>query len=206
MDGGILGASYETLAIVAAVKVPLVAIMVWLCARIAGRAGYNPWRALWMLVPIFNITAVWAFAYGRWPVESVRPSRAAAEPDRSIEVPSEESSSVVSRETGWVLSGFDGNGDRVRLEISDGRLAAAGRDGIEVGRSRSCALTIDDESVSRVHATLLIENGELCIVDLDSTNGTFVDDQEVEPGRAPVAMRRGAQVMLGDVRLSVNRG
>ncbi len=206
MDGGVLGASYETLAIVAAVKLPLVVAMVWLCARIAGRAGYNPWSALWMLVPIVNITVVWAFAYGRWPVEHVRPSSTAAQPDRSIDVPSEDTSGVVSRETGWVLSGFDGNGDRVRLEVSDGQLAAAGRDGIEVGRSRSCALTIEDESVSRVHAAILVEEGELCIVDLESTNGTFVDDREVEPGKPPVAMRRGAQVMLGDVRLSVNRG
>lgn len=206
MDNGILGVGYQTLAIVAAVKLPLVVVMVWLCARIAGRAGYNPWRALWMLAPIVNITAVWAFAYGRWPIEEARRSARAGGRGPADEPPSEDSSALLSRETGWVLSGFDSDGNRVRLEVSDGRLVDAGRDGVEIGRSRGCPLTIEDESVSRVHAALLADDGDLCIVDLDSTNGTFVDGHQVEPGAPPTAVRRGAQVELGDVRLSVNRG
>jgi len=39
-------------------------------ARILKRTGFNPWRALLILVPVVNLIGLWVFAFGRWPVES----------------------------------------------------------------------------------------------------------------------------------------
>ena len=35
--------------------------------KILRRTGYSEWWALLLYVPIFNIVALWLFAYGRWP-------------------------------------------------------------------------------------------------------------------------------------------
>lgn len=208
MEGVFLGVSWTTWAVVAAIKLPPVALMLWLCARIAVRAGYSGWRALWLLVPIGNIVAVWGFAYAEWPGPGRR-ARASAGP-ATARTPEASGDGGVSTspggETGWVLSGFDGNGDRVRLELADAELEAAGSDGLDAGRSRSCALRLDDESVSRRHALFTVDGGGLCIVDLGSTNGTAVDGRSVGPDDGAVPLERGAQVELGDIRLSVNRG
>lgn len=49
-----------------------------------------------------------------------------------------------------------------------------------VGRGRDNDLRIDDSTVSRRHAVLrLQENGEFAITDLESSNGTFVNEQRV---------------------------
>jgi outer membrane biosynthesis protein TonB len=51
---------------------------------------------------------------------------------------------------------------------------------ILVGRSPSCDLVIDHESVSHYHAMIFQdENGNLAIQDLQSTNGTFINGQKL---------------------------
>ena len=45
--------------------------------KILRRTGYSEWWALLLYVPLFNIVALWLFAYGRWPktgASSARPS------------------------------------------------------------------------------------------------------------------------------------
>src|SRR5258705_374977 len=59
-------------------------------------------------------------------------------------------------------------------------------------------LVIPDESVSTTHAKLQRREGVWVLVDLDSTNGTFVDGERVK-GEAPLAP--GATVRFGDVQL-----
>lgn len=44
-----------------------------------------------------------------------------------------------------------------------------------VGRSQRCELKLSDPSVSLRHAALELVDGRLCITDLDSLNGTFVE-------------------------------
>jgi diguanylate cyclase (GGDEF)-like protein len=52
-----------------------------------------------------------------------------------------------------------------------------------VGRHPSCQLIIDDPSVSRRHARVFLQNGELWLQDLGSRNGTFVDGRQLESKR-----------------------
>ncbi len=50
---------------------------------------------------------------------------------------------------------------------------------VSLGRSSKCDIHINDEYMSRRHAELSIKGGILRIVDLDSSNGTFVNGQKV---------------------------
>ena len=48
-----------------------------------------------------------------------------------------------------------------------------------LGREDECQIVIDDESVSRRHATIQEEEDGYTVVDLQSTNGTFVNEARV---------------------------
>jgi hypothetical protein len=58
--------------------------------------------------------------------------------------------------------------------------------------------------VSREHARLFVRGGQLFIEDLESTNGTFVNQQKLSPGR-PRPVRDGDEIRLGWVRLWFRR-
>src|SRR5437899_328855 len=69
---------------------------------------------------------------------------------------------------------------------------------VNVGRADYNDLVISDGSVSTAHAKLQRREGVWVLVDLDSTNGTFVDGERVH-GESPLAP--GAVVRFGDVQL-----
>jgi pSer/pThr/pTyr-binding forkhead associated (FHA) protein len=66
-----------------------------------------------------------------------------------------------------------------------------------IGRADYNDLMLPDDSVSTVHAKLQRREGIWMIVDLNSTNGTFVDGERV-PGEAPLAP--GSLLRFGEVR------
>jgi pSer/pThr/pTyr-binding forkhead associated (FHA) protein len=68
---------------------------------------------------------------------------------------------------------------------------------VNVGRADYNDLMIPDDSVSTVHAKFQRREGIWILVDLDSTNGSFVDGERIA-GEAPLAP--GALVRFGDVR------
>jgi pSer/pThr/pTyr-binding forkhead associated (FHA) protein len=67
-----------------------------------------------------------------------------------------------------------------------------------VGRADYNDLQLPDDSVSTVHAKFQRREGIWMLVDLDSTNGSFVDGERVA-GEAPLAP--GALVRFGEVRV-----
>ena len=69
---------------------------------------------------------------------------------------------------------------------------------VNLGRADYNDIVLPDPSVSTSHAKLQRREGVWVLVDLDSTNGTFVDGERVR-GEAPLAP--GATVRLGDVQL-----
>lgn len=93
--------------------------------------------------------------------------------------------------------------DEPCLEILGGRAKGrtvrlrAGRG--EIGRAPSCLLRLDDEGVSRHHATVeLGADGTVVIVDRGSTNGVYVNGERVHR----IALREGDRVQIGpDVTL-----
>ena len=49
-----------------------------------------------------------------------------------------------------------------------------------IGRSESTSIQVDQESVSRQHAKIVTASGTSRLFDLGSTNGTFVNDKQVD--------------------------
>jgi len=70
-----------------------------------------------------------------------------------------------------------------------------------VGRRDDNSLMIDDGFVSGAHAEVMFDQGTWWLVDLDSTNGTFVNGR---PVRARVRLADGDVVQFGRVSLRVN--
>ena len=70
-----------------------------------------------------------------------------------------------------------------------------------LGRGTDCDLRLVDPGVSRHHAELRVEDGEVVLVDLGSTNGTFVNGQPVRR----VTLADGTQVTLGRTTLVFRR-
>ena len=62
-----------------------------------------------------------------------------------------------------------------------------------LGRGTDCDLRLVDPGVSRHHSELRVEDGQVVLVDLGSTNGTFVNGQPVRR----VALTDGTTVTLG---------
>ena len=61
-----------------------------------------------------------------------------------------------------------------------GRRIDLTRDEVSIGRSEQCTVYVNSDLVSRRHATINCVLGHYIVVDLKSTNGTFVNDQRVE--------------------------
>lgn len=71
----------------------------------------------------------------------------------------------------------------------------------EVGRSSPADIQIPIPTVSSRHALLRVEADRVCVTDLNSTNGTVVNGQELGPlDNAEVAI--GGEVIFGDVFLA----
>jgi uncharacterized protein involved in exopolysaccharide biosynthesis len=68
-----------------------------------------------------------------------------------------------------------------------------------VGRSPRACIRLDRASVSQLHARLSEREGLYYLADLNSTNGTFVND---EPLKDEVPLRPGDIIAVGDVQLA----
>ncbi len=55
---------------------------------------------------------------------------------------------------------------------------------------------------SRQHACLHFDNGQLCVEDMKSSNGTYVNRIKIEPG-GKVAVKNGDIIQIGAVHLTV---
>jgi hypothetical protein len=43
------------------------ALVAWFFSRIVAKAGFSPWWALLVMVPLVNVIALWVFAFVPWP-------------------------------------------------------------------------------------------------------------------------------------------
>jgi hypothetical protein len=69
-----------------------------------------------------------------------------------------------------------------------------------IGRSTQCDLMLQDRTVSRHHAQLFFREGRWILVDLDSTNGTFLNERAVRRSE----LLPGDTIQLGLERFRVD--
>ena len=79
------------------------------------------------------------------------------------------------------------DGSRFRVELAEGRHY--------IGRARECAVWIDEGTLTRRHAVLMVAGDTVTIEDEGSLNGTFMDGVRLTD---PVRLRVGDLVTIGD--------
>lgn len=105
------------------------------------------------------------------------------------------------------LAALSGPGERQYLLVLKGNSSSLcflpSRGTLEVGRAPDAAVRLEHPSVSRHHARLMVEQGEVRIKDLGSRNGTRVNGERVvdEP-----LLYSGDVVSVGNVTLVFHRG
>lgn len=72
------------------------------------------------------------------------------------------------------------------------------RDTATIGRDNDNDIVLESMTVSRYHALLLREAGELLLLDLKSTNGTLVNGVAAPPDE-PVQLADGDSIRFGEV-------
>jgi hypothetical protein len=88
--------------------------------------------------------------------------------------------------SGAALIGVSGSFRNRRFEIPTGRST--------VGRSSTNNIVVDSDSVSMVHARLLQKDGEWWVLNLLSTNGTYVNQRKITDSK----LRDGDRLHFGD--------
>ena len=71
-----------------------------------------------------------------------------------------------------------------------------------VGRGTDSDLRIDDPGISRHHAEIRQQGGDVLIVDVGSTNGIVINDERVEQAR----LRDGTRIVLGNTTVVFHAG
>ncbi len=83
-----------------------------------------------------------------------------------------------------------------------GRRYLLDRPFVSIGRDTENDVVLDRDSVSRRHAKVATANGQRVVVDLGSTNGTYVNDQPVQEH----PLRAGDQIKIGNTILKFLSG
>lgn len=79
--------------------------------------------------------------------------------------------------------------DGKRLPLGDGETV--------VGRDEGCGIRLDDPSVSRRHARFLVQDDQVTVEDLNSTNGTRVNGRKAKA--QAVSLQPGDALRIGGV-------
>lgn len=87
------------------------------------------------------------------------------------------------------------------LEV-DGRTHRIDRPVTVIGRAMDVDVVLDDPGVSRRHAEVHVVDGQARVIDLGSTNGTFVDGERVHA----VSLAEGSTITVGRTRITYRPG
>ncbi|WP_053228309.1 FHA domain-containing protein [Spirochaeta cellobiosiphila] len=87
----------------------------------------------------------------------------------------------------WYLEGKMYDGESLIISID--------KSPYKIGRSEDCDLTLSSPKISRVHAQLSVWKDTLSIEDMDSTNGTFVNNKQTQ---GEIVLTSGDVLQIGD--------
>jgi pSer/pThr/pTyr-binding forkhead associated (FHA) protein len=94
----------------------------------------------------------------------------------------------------WLLKTLEGAERSMTFRILPGNIKT-------VGRAARADFVLDAGMVSRIHCRLTAGAKELEVLDLDSTNGTFVNGARV----ARALLKEGDRLGIGRVELAITR-
>lgn len=95
----------------------------------------------------------------------------------------------------WKLSGHNKiTGEQLNMDLTEEELNR----GITIGRSRKlCDYSIPETKLSRKHVRLTLQQNGILIEDLNSSNGTYIDNQRVKP-QTPQILEQGSTLNLSN--------
>jgi len=76
------------------------------------------------------------------------------------------------------------------------------RDTVNIGRARGNDIVLPRPNISKRHARIMVTEGEMYVIDLKSTNGTYVNGERIG---APVHVGAEDRVFMGDFMLKVEK-
>jgi pSer/pThr/pTyr-binding forkhead associated (FHA) protein len=94
----------------------------------------------------------------------------------------------------WILQGSADGVQRVMFRVSPGAMKT-------LGRAPRADFIVDAALVSRLHCRFEADGEKLEVVDLSSTNGTYVNERRVERAR----LSSGDRLRIGRLELHVGR-
>ena len=94
----------------------------------------------------------------------------------------------------WILQGSEPDAEPLTFRLAPGAVKT-------VGRAPRADFIVDVALVSRLHCRLSAEHDRLEVVDLSSTNGTYVNDKRVQ--RAVLAS--GDRLRVGRIELTIEK-
>jgi len=95
----------------------------------------------------------------------------------------------------WILqSAADADGDSFTFRMAPGAIKT-------IGRAPRADFVMDAALVSRLHCRLTAGEDAVDVVDLDSTNGTYINDQRVQSG----SLASGDRLRVGRVELTIEK-
>ena len=94
----------------------------------------------------------------------------------------------------WILQSSEREGGSLTFRLPPGAVKT-------VGRAPRADFIVEAALVSRLHCRITAGDEELEVVDLSSTNGTFVNNKRIERAR----LASGDRLRVGRVELTVER-
>ncbi|MGB8699195.1 MAG: FHA domain-containing protein, partial [Thermosynechococcaceae cyanobacterium] len=92
-------------------------------------------------------------------------------------------------------------GSILQLGVPPETLSLRGRDTFTIGRDQTNDLAIPHPTVSRFHSRIERRDGSFVVTDLNSSNGTYINGQQVT---RPVALRANDTIRIGPCSLVLN--
>jgi pSer/pThr/pTyr-binding forkhead associated (FHA) protein len=121
------------------------------------------------------------------PIEAVPPTAfSAGAPRKTVMLSQKYKAPVV----GWFVA-LDGQQKGEDFRVRDGQNT--------IGSDSGCDVVLSDSTISARHASLRYKDGKFVLTDLDSSNGTFLNDQTESLARDE--LKDNDVIRLGDVRL-----
>ena len=169
----------------------------------ADRARYLLWTAVILFGGSALILILWVVSrrsVTRAQHERVRAETLAEVAQARVEE-RDERDRLASATPAVLLDGADADGRPIAVRVPGSAIAGAG--GAVVGRNPfDSTVVIDHSEVSRRHFRLFARGASILLEDLNSTNGTAVNDTDLAPGTS-AALSSGAILQVGGLTLKV---